>query len=156
MSVRRAFSMIEVVVVFALLAVLLMIGYATLIRAERNTSVTRFQAEIRQVGLSLAGFQHTRGYYPTDATTLASIEPGVQFAIGGPATDERLVSIQTGTSPAGNAVLGIAKLTEAGECLLYVQPPVDTDETYRSATLPPGSATPCSGAQALLITGQAW
>jgi type II secretory pathway pseudopilin PulG len=149
--------MIEVVVVFAILGLLLAIGYATLIRAERNTSVTRFQNEIRQVGLSLAGFEHTRGYYPTDATTLASIEPGVQFAIGGPATDERLVSIQPGTSAAGNAVLGIAKLTDAGECLLFVQPPVDAEnEPYRSGLLPPGSTTPCSGAQALLISGQAW
>ncbi len=153
---RRAQSMIEQVTVLAIIGILAAGGYALFSTLEGRTGGTRYHNELRQYADSLAHYQASRGYFPTDIATLARLEPGVDFLPSGEAVAEGQFGISVSTV-SGIPVLGIATIGSNGECHTLTRPPLDEDSAVQAtATFQPGPAVPCSGATALAQNGSAW
>jgi type II secretory pathway pseudopilin PulG len=153
---KRAFTMVETIAVFTVVAVLLFVGFSALNRSETKTGGIRYQQELRQFSASLAHFQLSRGYFPSDNATLQSLEPGATFIVDGAALSAGQFAVSVGTI-SGVSVLGIATVTEDGLCYTMTQPPLDDDSINpATAEFEPSEATPCSGTTALAQIGTAW
>jgi type II secretory pathway pseudopilin PulG len=157
---KRAFTLLETVATFAVVGILLSAGFVAFNRTEQKTTDTRYALELRQLAASLGSFEESRGYFPMDSTTLASLEPGTTFVVNGVSTKKSEYSLATGSdiTDASIVVLGIAVLNEDNSrCVTLTQPPIDNNVVqYRSGVFTPTAALPCSGASALLQVGKAW
>lgn len=155
-GMKRAYTLLETTVVFALIGVLLAVGVVALNRSEATVSSERYKSELRQYAASLAHFQSARGYFPTDLATLATLEPGVTFLPDGIATQERQYAITAGTI-SGVSVFGLATMDANGRCYTLMTPAVDEDSVQEAtATFTSSQATPCSGTTALTQSGDNW
>ena len=148
--------MVEKAAVLAVVAVLSIGTYALFHSLESRTGGTRYQSELRQYASSLATYQQSRGYFPTDLKELSRLEPDVDFIPGGEALSEGQFAIDT-ASIGGVTVLGLATIGADGRCLTLTQPPLDSDAARAStASFLPSTTQPCSGAVALAQTGDTW
>jgi type II secretory pathway pseudopilin PulG len=157
---QRAYTLLETVATFVVIGILLSAGFIAFNRVEQNVTDDRYEMELRQLASSLGSFEESRGYFPMDTATLATLEPGITFIANGLSTKKTEYSLATGSdvSDASIVVLGLAVLNDDNNrCLTLTQPPTDNDVVqYRSGVFTPTAAMPCSGAAALLQVGQAW
>ena len=150
---RRAFTLLELTAVGAVLLILVGVSVFAFRSVERRVVSSRAKTELTQLSASLQGFYTARGYYPTDAATLKSIEP-ILVSSDGTLTKTGVVSIAT-TNISGTDVLGLAELDEDGQCLLLRVTP-DTSANPSRHTAFQASNQSCSGASALSISGTEW
>jgi Tfp pilus assembly protein PilE len=149
---RRAFTLIEMTVVGVILLTLVSMSFVGFRAIDRRATGNRAKTELTQLTASLQGYYDARGYYPTDQTTLAKIEPGLVFQTS-TITKQGVVSIAVGSS-GGMDVLGVAQLDSSNQCVaLRVTPNLTPSRASVVIDAPSGG---CSGTYALSITGSSW
>jgi type II secretory pathway pseudopilin PulG len=150
---RRAFTLLELAAVGAVLLILIAVSVVGFQAVEDRVVASRAKTELTQLASSLQGFYTARGYYPTDEATLKEIEPILVYTQA-TLTKTGVLSIAT-TNISGTDVLGLASLDENGQCLLIRVTP-DTSPTPTRYTALQPSNLGCSGSGALSISGVEW
>ena len=149
---RRAFTLIEMTVVGVVLLTIVAMSFVGFRAVDRRATGNRAKTELTQLAASLQGYYNSRGYYPTDQTTLAKIEPNLVFQTS-TITKQGVVSIAVGSSD-GTDVLGMALLDASNQCVaLRVTPDLAPSRASIVVDAPSGG---CSGTYAISITGVTW
>lgn len=124
------------------------VGYRAI---EHRATANRAKVELTQMAASMQGWYNARGWYPTDAESLARVEPGIKTTTA-TLTKKGVVSVAA-TNISGVDVLGLAELDENGQCVMLRVTP-DRAPTRFSQVLP--TSENCSGQTALSITAVQW
>jgi hypothetical protein len=120
-----------------------------------GTDGLQSQQDLVAHATALVGLQASRGFFPLDADTLASLDPTATFIVDGIATTSGEFAISSGTL-SGVPVIGIATVTASGRCFTLTQPPLEDVEFRATAQFEPSADSPCSGVTALARGGSGW
>jgi Tfp pilus assembly protein PilE len=145
----KGFSLMEAVVVILLICALI----AAADFAYKEVMNRKGDPAVRAVLTSLATAEQdwfsAHGTFATAANELAEMQSGYTFVEGAtPSTSSAVVSVQSGTSGGGDSSVGIAILSNTGDCLSTVVFPPTTNIASTSGQFTPTSEFTCSGASA--------
>lgn len=152
---RRGFTMTETIAIFALLAILMSIGWATFRAVDQGAVGKRTQTELLQIASSAGGWELARGFFP-DREQLKEIEPQFTFVGQNASTEAGEYSTSVATLD-GADVLGLAGVTDDGVCYTLTQPPLDlVDIEVVKRRFQSSPSEPCTGAAAFIGGGDSW
>ncbi len=126
---RKGFTLIEVMVVIAIIAVLMSGGVLAFVNAQKNSRDARRIRDIRAISQALEQYRNTNGTYPTAAT---SINNSTYFGSGTTPTDPTATKSYTIALDATNG-------TGYCVCAMY-----DVLGKGNSTTLPSGAVFACT------------
>lgn len=72
---RKAFTLVEILIVICIIALLAAIAIPNLMRAKRNSNQAAAQATLKAISSALETYAVTNGIYPTDTTSLIGAAP---------------------------------------------------------------------------------
>jgi type IV pilus assembly protein PilA len=72
---KNGFTLVEIMVVVAIIALLAAIAIPNLLRARLNANETAAQAALKSIGTALEMYINTNNVYPPDTTSLIGITP---------------------------------------------------------------------------------
>lgn len=75
MQPKRAFTLVELLIVIAIVAILVAIGSISFVSAMKQSRDTRRKADLEQIRGALETFRSENGIYPSTATGLSSLSP---------------------------------------------------------------------------------
>jgi prepilin-type N-terminal cleavage/methylation domain-containing protein len=116
MTSRRAFSMIEVMVVVAVVALLASLAVIRFRSSESSVTESKAKTELTQATASIRLFEKGSGYLPSTPTELEAAEPSFTWQSGA-AAEPDVISVATGLVGTDTAV-GLAQITSDGVCVL--------------------------------------
>lgn len=147
MRLRRGFTLLEMTVVGVIALTLMAVIAFGFLGVEKDTSAGHVETQLRQVSSSLRAYYESRGYFPTDATTLGTLEPGFTFTTG-QVTEEGPVSIVAGVY-GDTDVVALASLDASGQCVVLREGPNGAGVAPASSTFTPDSSKSCSASAAI-------
>lgn len=150
----RCFTTVELVMVCLVLLIVTGLGFMGFKAVEDTGTLKNTQTEAVQVEGLMLGFYQSRGFYPQDQATIASLEPDL-VVTSGPSSAPDVYSLAV-TVESEYDVMGIAVLDPSGSCLASRIAPPDSGIARRSSIFKPTVAQPCSGFTALSISGVQW
>jgi type IV pilus assembly protein PilA len=74
-QLKKGFTLVEIMVVIAIIALLAAIALPNLLRARINANETAAQAALKSIGTALEMYLNTNNVYPPDTTSLIGITP---------------------------------------------------------------------------------
>ncbi|MCR4336346.1 MAG: type IV pilin protein [Candidatus Omnitrophica bacterium] len=72
---KNAFTLIEILIVVAIIAVLIIIAVPNVVRARKNTNESLAQASLKLVSNALENYVAANGIYPPQTTDLVTVDP---------------------------------------------------------------------------------
>ncbi len=72
---RKAFTLVEILIVVAIIALLAGIAIPNLLRAKVASNQTTAQATLKTISTALETYSITNGHYPSDTTSLIGAAP---------------------------------------------------------------------------------
>jgi prepilin-type N-terminal cleavage/methylation domain-containing protein len=147
---RNGFTLIEVSVILALLAVVSTIGVFTYRSIITNTQQTTTVTRLHQAAIALETEQQRTGGFPTDPDVLAGLSPALGLRVD-PQTLEPGEGVAVAVFDDGSAAL--AALDHQGHCLLLRIHPPGTRVPSASGY---GQAPVCDPQGAAELDGRQW
>ena len=135
MKTRRGYSMIEILLVFAVLAIIGAVGYGTLRATVTTASDKAGMSLIETVSTAVDAYHQSRTIWVSEPGELEELVEGASFTSG---AVEGIGTVSVGAYGEEGVVL--ATLSPTGDCLTRVV----TTTLWSDGSYVPGSTRPCS------------
>ena len=139
---RRTFTLIETVVVLALVGILLLTAASLVSKQSQKAGITDAAAAVNRVLVSQQSYASTRGFYATDVDDLTGV--GRDLTVQG-ATADQVGEVSMAVGPGGR--LGLAALGTNGECYAIAAEPL-----LRGGEVTEVLVVTCSGSSAAIAS----
>lgn len=146
MSTRRAFSLIEVVVVVSLVGILSMVAVALLTNVRRESHDRTARAALESVAGAQETYHLDRGRWAVSSAAMTAFSSGEFSVTDSASTGPSVVSIGEVTFQ-GRDALGLAVLDGNGNCLTLVILPPETGGSEEIQRRPGGNCTGTTAGQ---------
>lgn len=146
MTPRRAFSLIEVVVVMVLIGILSLVAVALLTNVRRESHDRTARAALESVAGAQETYHLDRGRWAVSSDAMTAFSSGEFTVTDGPSSGPSVVSIGAVTFQ-GSDALGLAVLDGNGNCLTLVILPPETGGSEDIQRRPGGNCTGTTAGQ---------